>query len=137
MIGLHAVTPYDPDNQFTISALSRLDDVGIPVITSLNTTFQPLQQTLSTYIPNAHIHTHPTSLLDAWLSYSDCVFSCPTPTWKNLLLIIHNLNLHVLYQQVETYLSEEAAGREDLYSDSGMSEAGFETENETKSESEG
>lgn len=98
------MTPYDPDSLFTMSALSRLECIGIPVMTSLsNIKIQLLQDMLSIIIPNAYVYTHPTSLLNAWLS---CDVSSHTSTWKSLLLIIRLLNLDDLAQRMETYLSE-------------------------------
>ena len=116
-----------------MSALFRLEDIGVPVITSLNTKFQPLQQTLSMYnIPNIHNYTNPISLLKAWLSHG---MSTP-PSWKNLLQIVRYLHLDDLAQGMETCLYK-GTGREDLCSDSGVSEAEFVTENESDHESEG
>ena len=98
------MTSYDPDSQFTMSCLSRLESIGIPVITSLsNIKIELLQQFFSIVVPNAHVYTHPTSLLNAWLSRD---VSSHTSTWKNLLMIIRLLNLDDLAQRMETYLSE-------------------------------
>ena len=101
---MHAVTSYDPDSRFTTSALSRLEGVGIPVMTSLNTNIQLLRPVLSTSVPNAYTFNDTTSLLNTWLSSH--VSNCLPPTWKSLLLIIRLLNLDDLAQQIETYLSE-------------------------------
>ena len=100
----HTVTSYDPDSLFTMSALSRLEGVGIPILTSLETNIQLLQHVLS-FIPTSHTYTQSTSLLDAWLSCHSGVSSHISPTWKNLLLIIRLLNLDDLAQRMETYLS--------------------------------
>lgn len=96
----HAVTSYDPDSHFSMSGLSRLEGIGIPITFSLDTDIQFLQHIFNTLVPNAHTYTHTSSLLNAWLSYG--VSSHLPPTWKNLLLIIHLLNLDV---RIETYLS--------------------------------
>ena len=97
------VVAYDPDSQFTMSALSRLNDVGIPVLTFLNTKIQLLQQILSAPVPDAYIYTQSASLLNAWLS-SGMLSRLPS-SWRNLLLIIRLLNLDELAQRMETYLS--------------------------------
>ena len=97
------VTSYDPYSQFTMSALSQLKDVGIPVMFSLDTKIQLLQQIFSTLVPDAYAHTQSKSLLNDWLSSG--MSSCLLPTWKNLLLIIRLLNLDELAQRMETYLS--------------------------------
>lgn len=128
---LHVVTAYDPDSQFTISALSRLEDVGIPILTVLNTNIQVLQQVLSTFVENVYMYTHPTSLLTAWLSCDDISSHC-SATWTNLLLVVCRLNLDEIAGQIKTYLSR-AIKQEDNYSDSEVSKAEFESENESES----
>ena len=100
---LHAVTSYDPDSHFTMSALSQLEGVGIPVITSLNTNVYRFQQVLSVFVPYLSAFYNASSLLNAWLSSG--VLSRLPPTWKSLLLIIHLLNLDELAQKMEIYLS--------------------------------
>lgn len=103
--------------------------------TFLNTHIKPLQQILSEFVQNTHTYTNPTSLLGAWLS-SDTSSHHP-PTWKNFLWVIHRLKLDDLAQQEVTYLSG-AIEQEDQHSvDSGMSEAEYESENETDIECEG
>lgn len=97
---LYAVTSYDPNSHFTMSGLSQLEGIGIPVTFSLDTDIQLLQHIFNTLIPNAHTYTQTSSLLNAWLSYG--MSSHLPPTWKNLLLVIHLLNLDV---RIETYLS--------------------------------
>ena len=104
------MTSYDPDSQFTTSALSRLEDVGIPVMTSLNNNAYFFRQTLSILFPHL---SDATSLLNAWSSSG--ILSHFHPTWKNLVLIIHLLNLDKVAHRMETYLSE-GADREELYS---------------------
>ena len=97
------VASYDPDSQFTMSALSRLEDVGIPVMTSLFVNTYLFRQVLSVIIPYLSVFYDTPLLLNAWISYG--MSSSLPPTWKNLLLIIRLLNLGELAQQVETYLS--------------------------------
>ena len=106
MLPLHVVTSYDPDMQFSISALSRLEGIGIPVMTSLEINTPLLQHFLSTFVPDAYTYIHLESLLNAWLSSG--VFSSLRPTWRNLLLIIRLLNQDDLAQRMESYLSGTA-----------------------------
>ena len=112
-----------------MSALSHLEDVGIPVMTVVDTYIRLFQQILSTaaIIPDAYTYTQSTSLLSAWLSCG--VSSHLSPTWKNLLLIICSLNLDDLAQRIETYLSE-GTDLEEQQSDSEMSEAESESNSE-------
>ena len=87
-----------------MSALSRLEGVGIPVLASLNANTSFFQQVLSVFAPHLSAAFHDaSSLLDAWLSSG--VLCYLPPTWKSLLLIIRFLNLDELAQWMETYLS--------------------------------
>ena len=86
-----------------MAALSRLESIGIPVMTSLFANIDLFQQVLNVLIPHLSIFHDHTSLLNAWLSSG--VLSRLPPTWKSLLLIIHLLNLDELAQRMETYLS--------------------------------
>ena len=97
------MTSYDPDSRSTTAALSRLEGVGIPVITFLNVSVRLLQRVLNTFVPNVYIYADTKSLLNAWSSPG--ASSDLPPTWNNLLLIIHHLNLHDLALKMETYLS--------------------------------
>ena len=122
---------YDPDGFFIVSALFRLEDINVPVISSLNTKLQALQQILGTYILNTHTYTDPISLLKAWLSHG--LSSSFSPSWKNLLLIVGQLNLDDLAQKMEACLSQ-GADQEDRYSDSGISEPEVMADNEAGNE---
>ena len=97
------MTSYDPDSLFTMSALSRLEGVGIPIMISLNSNIQLLQQVLSTFVPNADTIDDAASLLYACFFESVLKHLRFSPTWKNLLLIIRFLNLDELAEQMETY----------------------------------
>ena len=99
---MNVVTSYDPDSQFTMSALSRLEGVGIPVLTFLFSNIYHFQRVLSVLIRHLSTFRDGTSLLNAWLSSG--VLSRLPPTWRNLLLIIRLLNLDELAQKMETYL---------------------------------
>ena len=107
------MTSYDPDVHFTISALSRLEDIGIPVIMALNANIQLLQ----ILVPCTYALTTPTlsTLLSVWLLYS--ASNCLSPTWRNLLTIIYLLNVDDLAQRMEAYLS--GIVMKELYSNKG------------------
>ena len=96
---------YDPDSQFTTTVLFYMEEVGIPVMSSLDTNFKHLQKFLSPCIIRAHTYTTTSSLLDTWLSYDSNAFCYLPPTWRNLLMIIRLLNLDDLAQRMETCLS--------------------------------
>ena len=126
---MHVVTSYNPDSQFTTSALSRLEDVGIPVMTALNNSVNFFRQILGVLRSISYPSAFPnaTSVLSAWLFSG--MFSRLLPTWKNLLLIIRLLNLDDLAQRIETYLSG-VTDQGERYSGSGLSEAERESKGE-------
>ena len=126
---MHAVTSYNQDSQFTTSALSRLEGVGIPVMTSLNNSVNFFQQILGVLRSISYPSAFPnaSSVLNAW-SLSG-IPSRRLPTWKNLLLIIRLLNLDDLAQRIETYLSG-MTDQEERYSSSELSEAERESKGE-------
>ena len=94
----HAVSPYNPDSQFTIKALSRLEATGIKIDTSLY-----------------GLHTKLVDILgvDKSLSVSEAISewvsgrSHHPPTWRRLLDVLRKLDLVELSQQIEDYLSGE------------------------------
>ena len=128
-------TSYDPDSQFTASALSRLEGLGIPVITSLNMNTQRLRDVLGTFI-NVR-SSNDTAVLNAWLVHGS---SCLLPTWRNLLKIIRLLKLDELAQQINTYLmdreEQHSALAESICEDAELLTAEEESEAESISEGE-
>ena len=98
-----SVTPYDPDSQFTMEALSRLVASGIPVLSFLNTDIKSLRHTLGLSEPAIHTLDNPGLVLNSWMrGFSKLNV---LPTWKNLLLVIRKLNLDKVARQIESYLS--------------------------------
>ena len=99
------MTHFNPESSFDIDALSFLEELGIPVMNTLNDYTGRIQDILGlALVPNTSLN----SLLDYWISDVQPV----PPTWKHLLLIIRLLNLDDLAQQMETYLS---GATEELY----------------------
>ena len=88
-----------------MSALSRLDGVGIPVMVALNSNIELLQQVLSAFVPNAHTIDDAASLLYACFFENILGHLRLSPVWKNFLLVIRLLNLDDLAEQIETYFS--------------------------------
>ena len=92
---------YDPDSRFTMEALSRLEANGIPVLSSQNINMRSFRHFLGLSEMTIHALDSLASILNTWLSG----FSNVPPTWNNLFLVIHQLNVSNLVQQIETYLS--------------------------------
>ena len=99
----YVATPYDPNNYFTMRALSHMEKVGISVMKCLNGCTQLLEQLLGPLLGTSN---NATSLLHQW-STNTQLDQCLPPTWKNLLQIIHLLGLDNLGQKIEKYLKRE------------------------------
>ena len=90
------MSPYNPDSQFSMSALSRLEVTGVGIFSSLNDLHTELADILS---------------LDKLLSLREVISkwvsgrSRHPPTWRTLHDILRNLDLVELSQQIEDYLS--------------------------------
>ena len=95
------MSPYDPDSQFTTSALSRLEAAGIPVITSL----QNVDGKMANAIGAAHL-----SSLDAMLEWWVSGGTSPVPpTWRSLYGVLRELDLEELAQEIQDYLGCESS----------------------------
>ena len=110
-----------------MSALSRLEGIGVPIETILNDNIIPIQENLSTFVKNAHTYTNSISLLGAWLT-SD-VPNCRPPTWRNLFEIIQ------LDDDLAQQVHQRGAIREEdqLSIDSGISEPDSKIKKESES----
>ena len=92
------MSPYNPDSQFSMNALDRLEATGIKIVTSL-----------------FDLHTKLVDILDVDKSWSvsralrEWVSgrSRNAPTWRTLHDILRKLDLVELSQQIEDYLSGE------------------------------
>ena len=96
-----SVTPYDPNSRFTTEALSRLTERGIPVLRFLSINIKSFRHLLGFSEPVIYTHYNLALVLNSWMRG----FSNVPPTWRNLLLVIRQLNLDSLGQLTETYLS--------------------------------
>lgn len=90
------VSPYDPDSQFSRSALSRLEAARIPVLSSLaKIDGEQLEKTIGLSIGDYD------DTLDRWIE------SCNPPTWKSLYDVLKELDLEELSEQIEEYLGSK------------------------------
>ena len=94
-----------------MSAVSRLEDVGILAMNSNAQLFRQVYNIIMILVPNVSTYTRSTSLYKALYA----VFYRLPPTWKNLLLAFRLLNLNDLAQRMEIYLSG-ATDREEKHS---------------------
>ena len=94
-----AVTPFDPNSNFIISALTLLEAAGVPVMSSLNNYTGRVQMILGIlYLLPMGLSSE--QLFHYWLTRGGKL----PPTWRSLLQIIRQLSLDDLAYQVETYL---------------------------------
>ena len=94
------MSPYDPDSRFTMSSLTRLEEVGIKVVTALRDNIEYLKRKLG--LPAAYSIS---SMVEQW---EDDVLSSqeapPPMTWRSLLHILsQGMNLKELSQQIGDY----------------------------------
>ena len=96
------MTHFDPESSFTLRAVSSLESAaGIPVMKTLSDYIHHVQNILGlTITTNFDLN----ELLDYWIRGKLWL----SPSWQNLLLIIHLLHQDELAQRMETYLSAGA-----------------------------
>ena len=116
------VKPYDPDSNYSIKALHRLEACcGISVLSTLDAYLIPLRNIVGFTVAKG-VSDSSTLILSDW-RMRDISQMKLLPTWKNLLWIINQLNLVDLAQQMEAKLkaleavvlrqqSEMTAGRQ-------------------------
>ena len=98
------MSPYDPDSQFTMSSLTKLEAAGIKVVTALQDNIDYLETKL---LP-AHLLGHldsVQSVVEQWKDYMLSGKEAPPPmTWRLLLHILsQGMNLKELSQKIEDY----------------------------------
>ena len=94
------MSPYDPDSQFSRSALAKLEAAEMPVMTLLERIWERLAAAVGAG------EDDPSSfegLLNDWLSRRTSV----PPTWRSLYGVLRELGLEELAREIEDYLSCE------------------------------
>ena len=84
-----AVSPYDPNGQFSNSSLTRLEAANIPVVTAI-------EESLATTDIN---YMGPSLVIQLVFERS------PRPTWKSLHRVLRELDLDDLSQEIEEHLN--------------------------------
>ena len=92
------MSQYNPDSQFSMSSLSRLEATGIEIFTSLNDLQTELEDILG-----VNKSWSVSRAISEWVLGR----SRNAPTWRTLLDILRQLDLVELSQQIEDYLSGE------------------------------
>ena len=94
----NAVTPFNIESNFTIKAMYSLEDVGIPLVSSLNNYTQQIKMMLGLSMSQDYATLE--VLLKEWVGGT----GIKSPTWKNLLQIVRQLGLNDLANRVKNYL---------------------------------
>ena len=96
----HTVEAFNPDSHFNTSALSRLEAVGIPVVTSLmNSDSAQLGVFIGQYWKGTY-----EDAMRFWLTTPRK--SCP-PSWGMLFQVLRRQGLGRLAQQIQDYLTSK------------------------------
>ena len=106
------VSPYDPDSQFSMSALCRLENKGIPVLKSLEPLHKELavvaKVALSGGANSEYMHSDPRNateiIIRQWTLGEKPILP---PTWRSLYQVLRELGLEDLSQEIEEFLSSE------------------------------
>ena len=100
------MSPYEPDSQFSMNSLDRLEATGIQIFTSLCNLRTELVDILG-----VDKLLSISRVISEWVSGK----SSHPPTWRTLLSILRKLDLGELSQQIEDYLSSELVHMYTLY----------------------
>ena len=113
-----AETPYNPDSNFTMRALTLVEAAGVPVMRNIETHSRHIRDTVGFKVSEhrvsdpktdpfllrltslTHVSSECLSVFTDWLTRGGKL----PPTWRSLLHVIRQLGLDDLANQVETYL---------------------------------
>ena len=93
----HTVPSFEPDNQFTMKVLSRLEEVGVTIFRELEDCKQPLQSVIGI---NLLTELNSFSILNKWLKGHASI----RPTWRHFFWALREIQLSNLADQIESYL---------------------------------
>ena len=96
----NAVT-FNPDNHFTMEALSRLEEINITNLGELETYKQPLQSVIGIKVVKFSMEFSSFSLLNMWLQGRASL----RPKWRYFFWVLREIKLSHLAEQIEVYLS--------------------------------
>ena len=98
-----SVVTFDSDSQFTIEALSRLEQIGITSLREIEAYKRPLQSVIGVYEVDLSIDNS-FSFLKMWVQ------GCANlrPTWRHLFWALREIKLNRLADQIEAFLSRVA-----------------------------
>ena len=106
------MSPYDPDRQFNMSSLYRLEAANIPVVTVLKQTHTQLVAAAGIILTN-HLkekladEDNKDEYLDIVIDQWQSGRSQLPPTWRSLYEVLRKINLDYLSQQIEEFFNSE------------------------------
>ena len=111
------VSSYSPDDQFDMSALCRLEAVGIEMVTSLSLAIPSVYNTVGLTLEWDNMYNSDPRAQNWWSDEGqvDCfirkwaagtrTLDSPPLTWRSLVRVLETLELKELSQQMEEYLT--------------------------------
>ena len=114
---LFTVSSYNPDDRFDVSALCRLEAVGIEVVTSLSLAILSAYNTVGLTLEWDGVYNSDPKTQCWWRveGQVDCfirkwaesarTLDSPSLTWRSLVRVLKTLELKELSQQMEEYLT--------------------------------
>ena len=105
---ISTVPSFDPESQFTMEALSRLEGVGVTIFNKLEDYKQPLQSVIGIETVDVSAELNSFSILKTWLQGHANI----RPTWKHFIWALREIQLSHLADQIESYLSGASVEQE-------------------------
>ena len=104
------VVTFNPDNQFTMEALFRLEKVGIANLREIEAYKQPLQSAIGIEMVELPMEFNSFSLLKMWLQGHASL----RPTWRHFFWVLREIKLNHLAEWIESFLKGVAAEQANL-----------------------
>ena len=104
------MSPYDPDGQFSMSALCRLENKGIHVLKSLERLQRQLMKAANvTFTAKADTEYKKLRSVEIIIRQWTLGDNSPLPpTWRSLYQVLRELGLEELSQQIEEFLCSKS-----------------------------
>ena len=104
MLLFYVVVPYSPDDQFISNVLSRLEAVGIQIVSVLANSHSQLAKSTGVVLPDLDPRKDPvryvTRVIFTWRERDH-------PTWQQLLDVLQDIGLTELSQQIDAFMRGE------------------------------
>ena len=91
---------FEPDSQFTMEALSRLEEMGVTIFKELEDYKQELQSVIGIEIVDLPTELNSFAILNTWLQGHAVLH----PTWRHFVWTLREIHLSHLADQLEPYI---------------------------------